>query len=195
MKKLVILCAAVLVTFLLVVPIAGCEQEPESTLTPPPQRPSIESLTYTNSEYGFSVEHPKDWDVLEDYMGTVVAFMGPLVLEGTFYININVWVEQIIHKDMTLKDYVKVSVLNAKKNLPNYHKAQEYNTTISGLPATVLVVTWTGELDGEDVALKNKKAMLLKDEVAYTITYVVPAEFHDEYADCFDLAISTFNFE
>ena len=184
MRKLIILYAVILLVLL---PVAGCQQQSSSL-------PDIESLTYTNSEYGFSVEYPKDWDVMEDYMGTAVAFMGPLVLEDTYYININVFTEQLL-EDMTLEDYVKLSDLSAKRTIPNYNKQQEYSTTIGGLPATILVATQTFELDGEDIALKEKYAIFIKDEIGYTITYDVPAEFHDEYLDSFDLAINSFKFE
>jgi hypothetical protein len=38
---------------------------------------------------------------------------------------------------------------------------------------------------------------MLQDKVdyAYTITYDVTIDSHDRYADCFELAISTFNFK
>jgi hypothetical protein len=69
---------------------------------------------------------------------------------------------------------------------------QAYNTTIGGLPAIVLVATLSVKCNGKKVDLKNKYAIVIKDKVAYTITYDAPAECHDEYADCFDLVISSF---
>ena len=193
MKKLVISCAVVLVTLLLVVPMAGCQQEPPPS-EPPPSLPTIEGLTYTNSEQGFSVEFPEDWDVMEDYMGMVVAFMGPLVLEGAYYININVRVEQLPEK-MTFEDFVKSGELADKRTIPNYKKIEEYSTTIAGLPANMHTITGTVKLDEKDLLLKDGVARFVKDEVGYVITYDTPEEFHDEYADCFELVISSFKFE
>ncbi|MDP6142475.1 MAG: hypothetical protein QGF23_03430, partial [Dehalococcoidales bacterium] len=63
------------------------------------------SQTYTNSEYGFSVNYPADWDAREGIVGLVVAFDGPTVLEGIYDVNINVNAERIDEK-MTLGDYV-----------------------------------------------------------------------------------------
>lgn len=149
------------------------------------------SLTYTNSEFGFSVDYPADWGIREDLIGLVVVFGGPSVLEGIYDVNINVNTERLPQK-VTLKDYVKASDLRAKKTIPNYKKVQEYSATINGLPAIVLVATLALKCNGKKVDLKNKYAMFVKDNVAYTITYDAPVKCHDEYADCFDLVISSF---
>ncbi len=149
------------------------------------------SLTYTNSEYSFSVDYPADWDVREDLDGLVVVFAGPSVLEGIYDININVLAERL-RKKMTLKDYVMASDLKAIQTIPNYRKVQAEATTVSGLPAIVFVATLAVKCNGKKVSLKNKYAIFIKDKVAYTITYDTPAQFHDEYADCFDLVISSF---
>jgi len=166
----------------------------------PPTTPE-ETDTYTNSEYGFSVDYYKDWDVMEDYLGAVVGFMGPSVLEvgGThpYYANINIMTTPL-PQDMTdipLKDRVAATMLNLKRTYADFNKVEEYSTTISGVPATVVVVTLTGEILGTEVSVKNKVAIFMKDEVGYSITYNVPAEFYDEYADSFDLAINSFKFD
>ncbi len=149
------------------------------------------SLTYTNSEYSFSAGYPADWDVREDLIGVVVAFAGPSVLEGIYDVNINVNAERL-RQEIALQDFVTASDLRARKTIPNYNKVQEYATTINGLPAVVLVATFVVKCNGKKVALKNKYAIVIKDKVAYTITYDAPAECYDEYADCFDLVISSF---
>jgi hypothetical protein len=46
-----------------------------------------------------------------------------------------------------------------------------------------------------DVPIKDIQAFFIKGKVAYIITYDVVAEFHDQYADCFDLVISSLKFE
>ena len=194
MKNLIILCTVILIVLLPGALLFGCQQEPELSISPPPQRPAVESLAYTNSEYGFSVEYPKDWGILEDYMGTVVAFMGPLVLEETYYVNINVITEQLL-EDMMLKDYVKAVELNTKRAFIDYEKVSEYSTTLDGLPATVLISTCTIQEEGTKYALKDSIAICINDNVGYIITYDVPVELYDPYTDCFDLVVSTLKFE
>tara|TARA_B100001971_G_C17790061_1_gene334063 strand:- start:18 stop:479 length:462 start_codon:yes stop_codon:yes gene_type:complete len=149
------------------------------------------SLTYTNSEYSFSVNYPVDWNVKEDLVELVVIFGGPSVLEGIYDVNINVNAERL-HQEIALEDFVTASDLKARRTIPNYSTVQAYNTTIGGLPAIVLVATLSVKCNGKKVDLKNKYAIVIKDKVAYTITYDAPAECHDEYADCFDLVISSF---
>ena len=149
------------------------------------------SQTYTNSEYGFSVDYPADWDVREGVVGLVVAFDGPTVLEGIYDVNINVNAERI-DEEMTLRDYVVASDLRAISTIPNYKKVKEYAAEINGLEGTVLEATLAIKCNGKKVDLKNKYAIVIKDNVAYTITYDTPAESHDEYADCFDLVINSF---
>jgi len=200
MKKLAILCTIALVTFLLVIPIVGCQQAQESETEPDPGpvqtpgEPAIEGLKYTNFEYGFSVEYPKDWDVMEDFLGMVFVFMGPLVLEETYYININLGTEQLT-SDISVKDYAKMVELTTKRTNTGYNKVNEYSTTISEQPAIVLTCTATVEQEGMTVELKDSVAVFIKDNVGYIITYDVPDEFHSQYADCFDLVISSFRFE
>ena len=131
---------------------------------------------------------------MEDYMGAVVAFMGPLVQEETYYVNINVQTEQLL-EDMTPKDYGKAVELNSKRAFTDYNKVDEYNTTIGGGPAMVFTCTCSTEAGGMKWALKDSVAVFVKDDVGYIITYDVPAEFYDEYCDCFDLVISSFEFK
>ncbi len=184
MRRLIILYAVILLVLL---PVAGCQQQS-------PSLPDIESLTYTNSEYGFSLEYPKDWDVMEDFMGMEVFLAGPLVLEGAYCINVSVAVEQL-PEEMTLEDYGITVESNTKMALPDYNKVDEYSTTIGGQPATVSTLTATVELEGTEYTLKDSCAIFIEDSVGYIITYDVPQEFHDQYADCFELVIGTFEFD
>jgi len=50
----------------------------------------METLTYTDSEHGFSVEYPKDWYVPAVFMATIVTFVGPVEEETGRAINVNI---------------------------------------------------------------------------------------------------------
>ena len=72
--------------------VAACAPPP---LTPPPTPsptppPPMETLTYTDSEHGFSVEYPKDWYVPAVFMATIVTFVGPVEEETGRAINVNI---------------------------------------------------------------------------------------------------------
>ena len=194
--------AAVMLTVL-----SGCigGEEGTSTTTPAPTTPaktlpvySGETETYTNLEYGFSLKYPADWELMENFMGLTVILGGPQVMEGSFMVNISVVREEIpenLAKKMTLEDYVKASELNAKKTFTEYNKVDEYNTTLAGVPATVITCNIVLEIEGITYSLKDSFAIFIKDGVGYTISYDVPAEFHDDYIDCFGLIVNSFTFD
>jgi hypothetical protein len=149
---------------------------------------------YTNSEYGFSIEYPTDWDLEEDYMGLVVIFAGPL-LENRYMVNVNVLIEEV-PEEMTVRDYAKACVLTAKKTYENFQKIEEYKTTtIDGYDAIVMVITATVTQGEQVFALKDTTAMIVRDKKGYGITYDVLENYHDEYLYSFNEAIRTFKFE
>lgn len=209
MKRLTVLCTVILLVLLSVTLVISCKQQPASAPTPalvpspsptptaPPPPPVSETLTYTNSGYDFSVQYPKDWDFLEDYMGMVVLLAGPsitLITDHEYMVNISIGVSELPEK-MTLEELVKMGELQDKRSIPNYNKVKEYDTTIAGLPANVQTITGTIKLGEDDVLLKDAIARFVTDKVVYVITYDGPEEFHDEYLDAFELVVSTFKFK
>ena len=166
--------------------VVGCQQQSE----PPPSPLAPETLAYTNSEYGFSLEYPKDWNVEEGSAGTVVLFAGPLVGEYEYMVNINIVTEEL-PSEMTVQDYARMAELQQKKAWSDYVKVKEYTSTIVGLPAVVKTFIATPI----DVPLKDIQVFFIKDKVAYIITYNAAIDSHDEYVEFFDLAISTFKFD
>ena len=192
-----VLCTVVPVILALIMLVVGCQQQPVP-YSPPPPSPTEEVLKYAdiyvNSKYGFSVNYCKDWDVLEDYIGMTVAFMAPLVQVESDLVSIYITVDQL-SKNATLEDYVGSNKKVGEERLVNYDELNEYATTISGVPATVLTFSFTYETENAVLDFKDILAMLVKDGVGYSITYDVLSEFHDDYVDWFDLAIYTFRLD
>jgi len=155
---------------------------------PPPK----ETDTYINSEYGFSIDYYKDWDVIEDYMVLTVMFAGP-ALPDLYIVNVNIEITQL-GPSVTLDDYVGMFILSVKRRIQDFAKVEEYDTTIGGVPATVLLITGTLEVAGREFRLRDKVALLVEDGVGYIITYDVTSQFHDEHLDAFELAINSFTF-
>ncbi|MFC1926006.1 PsbP-related protein [Chloroflexota bacterium] len=206
MKRIICILAAV--TLLIgLVGIIGCncnieiirnqdEEEPELELEFHPLPPStgIETELYTNSEYGFSIEYPKGWDLEEDYMGTVVIFAGDL-LENRYMTNVNILIEEV-PAEMTLEDYAKGSALTAKKKYENFQIIEQYRTTtIDGYDAIVTTYRATVTYGEKAFACKDASAWILRDEKAYSITYDILESYHSEYLDSFWEAVRTFKFQ
>ncbi len=187
---------------ILLVLLAGCKQEPagpQAQVLSPWPLPSEETMNnsarYTNSGYGFSLNYcEEEFLPSEDFEGAVVAFAGPLLMDYAHRISIFIVAERLAD-NKTLEDYIRMNKQAGERTLLNYETVSEYATTIDGVPATVLVFTFTTGISGEAVMYKDMFAALVKDGLVYAIKYDVPAEFHDEYLDCFNLAISTFRFD
>lgn len=166
--------------------------EPESV--PPPSTPSIESLTYTNTEHGFSVKYPNGWDSTEGVMDSIVTFTAPSLIEEEFFLNIII-VSDKLDKFLawTLEDYVNTNEMQFQVIFDDYEKVNEYRTTISDCPANVLEYTFV--MEGFEVT-QTLVTFFNKDEsVAYAIFYTMTSEYHDKYLDNLDLALSSFEFK
>jgi hypothetical protein len=194
MKRLAALC---LVALLFCPPsalIVSCQQQPASTPIP---KPAIASKTYINSEHGFSVEYPENWDLNEDISeeaklnGIVAVFVGPVTAEYDQRVHIIIETDEF-SSGVTSEEYAEaVEFQILKKNLTDYVKLEEQTATISEIPAIVRTFTATAP----DYPRKDIQAYLTKENIGYAITYDVTPDSHDKYKDCFDLAVSTFKLE
>jgi len=198
MKKTVALCIIVLLVVMSVASSFGCQQQ--AALAPPPAqtpKPTIGSLIYTNSEHGFSVEYPTDWNLEENlteqekFTGIVIKFLGPLPAEYDNRAVIIIEADKL-PSEFTAEEYAEVVEIRIlKKNLPDYVNLEEQTTVIGGVPS--LMRTFTATM--QDAPHKDIQAYFTKENVGYAITYDVTIDSHDKYVGCFELVTSTFKFE
>lgn len=157
--------------------------------------PVIASKTYINSEYGLSVEYPADWDLNENLtqqerlLGVLVRFLGPQSEKYDYRANISVQVAKL-PANSTLESFaagVELQIL--RKNLSDYVNLQERTGAIGGMPAILRTFTATiGSFPHKCI-----QAYMVKGDFVYRITYDVTIDSYDTYADCVDLALSTFS--
>ncbi len=190
MKILGVIYIVILIIVLSMIPLISCAEKEEPS-TPPYGKVT---QTYSNSEYGFSLEYPEDWDIVEDVAGYVVVFTGPSLQEYIFTVNINLKVEQFL-EEVTIKDFLQMVELANESKTKDYTKVSEYDTIISGQSAKVVTLTAIMRFDEEAFKSKAVSAIFIKDNVGYIITYDVPVQMHEEYKDCFELVIDSFEFE
>jgi hypothetical protein len=149
-------------------------------------------LTYTNSEWGFSVEYPKDWDVEESVVDATVVFVGPFIEELGVPVNVRIdGVQLPAWAPVTPEIIVREMKKRLKNAVDNYQEVDEYNTVVDDLTATV----WTLTGDVEGVTVMMTWACFLKDNVACTVGYTAAPGCYDDYLHYFDLVLSTFKFE
>lgn len=176
--------------------LVACAPSPTiSTPTPTPTTiptPELETLTYTNSEWGFSVEYPKDWDVEESVEDAIVVFVGPFIEETGVPVNVRIGGGQLPAWAGVTPEIVVSQIKKRLNNaVGNYKEVDGYNTVADDITATVW--TLTGDIEG--VTLMMTWACFLKDNVAYVVGYTATPESHGDYLHCFELVLSTFEFE
>lgn len=188
-----------LILLALVVSAIGCGGEEEATPTPPPT-PTMTStptstatpvagfLTYNDVVNGFSVSYPEDWDLIEDLAVVAVLFAGP-ILEDDYMVNVSITVEEIF--TFSASDYARMSALRMQREYEDFKKVQEYETTVDGYDAIVMVIDAT--VFGFE--LRDKIAFVVKDEIGYSILYDISRDYHDQYVYVFDELIQTFKFQ
>lgn len=184
----------IVISLILVVLCCMCTEKGTEAPTTPLAY-SNEAKIYTNLEYKFSFEYPKDWNIVEDQKGLVFVIYGPMVLEGIFTINMSLQTAEL-EEETTFANFVNISELEIRTRHPGgYKKVDEYDTTIGGQPARVITADFIIEHKGTKYNLKDTYALFIKDNIGYLMFYDVPAEFHDDYIDCFELVINSFKFE
>jgi len=145
-----------------------------------------EMLTYTNEEYGFSIECPEDWAVNEGYMGFPVVFVGPI--KDGFRINVLVVIEELPTK-VTAEEYA----IAGRKMFPEEWKiVKTFNDTINGEPVSGEIITTT--IEG-GIVTKHRQASFVHDKRAYTIVCGATSSTYDEVEeDYFDPMLRSFKF-
>ena len=150
---------------------------------------ATETGIYSNEEWGFSLEYPKGWQVIEELLEGTVIFTSSLA-EGSTVI-IVIAEELPAFPEPVLEDYVEMTESQMESELTDYGKVSQYSTTVAGEAAIVYTVTWSlGTQAG-----KHTQAIFLKDRVAYRVSYAGTPESYDEDIDCFELVINSFKFD
>jgi hypothetical protein len=143
-------------------------------------------LTYTNEEYGFLIEYPKDWVVNEEYMGFPVLFAGPI--KEDFAINVIVRIEELPTM-MTADEYAKAG---RESFLEEWKIVKTFNDTINGEPVSGHILTIKTE---GGIVAKQMQAIFVHDKRAYMIVFSAASSTYDEAdEDYFDPMLRSFKF-
>ena len=81
--------------------------------------------------------------------------------------------------------------MRIEEDAKNYEEVDEYDAVVDDLAA--IVWTWKEDLAG--TTLMVTMAFFVKENVVYAISYGATSELYDDYLDCFELVLSTFNFD
>jgi hypothetical protein len=196
MKKTVILSITLMAILLMAMLLPGCQQENKPAPVPPKSGTKGRPTAYSNSKYGFSFSicNSRDFEFKENYVGAIATLLGPLLKDLKHQIVITVIIIKVPN-NTKLEDYLQAGKKAGENTLANFAITDESDTVIGGIPAKLQSINYTLNIDNEDLAFKDILAVFMKDNNIYAIKYEVPAEFHDQYVDCFNLILSTFRFK
>jgi hypothetical protein len=136
---------------------------------------------YTNNKYGFSIEPPAGWSVVEPSWAAV-AFIGPT--EYGFTVNVNIQVETT---SASLSEYVSLAK-SQLRNLEDFYEISEGPRTINNVNAYEIVYTWT--YSGRTI--QQKQVYLVKGGKAFVITYTASLDTYSKYLPTFESSLQTF---
>jgi hypothetical protein len=97
-------------------------------------------LTYQNSSYGISVQHPSNWIGEENHNATspgrIVKFSSP---QGTPPATLNIIGGNRLPLNMSLEQFSAASINNLRQSLPLFNLLESSSTTLGGFPAHKVV--------------------------------------------------------
>jgi hypothetical protein len=133
-------------------------------------------LTYTNLDYGISIDYPEDWEIEEGFLGSIASFTSPLVGDSDdFSENANLAFEPV--SGMSLDEYVDLSIENIGQIANDFELISDSPTTISNNAARKLVYTHAaGQYE-----LKVMQTISLANAGAYIFTFTALIAEYSNY--------------
>ena len=133
-------------------------------------------LTYQNSTYGISVQHPSNWIKEENHnltaAGRIVKFSSP---PGTPHATLNIIGGNRLPSNMSLEQFSAASINNLCQSFPRFNLLESSSNTLGGFPAHRVV--YTAEV-APGFGVKSMQVWTIKDARDFIITYVsLPSDF------------------
>ncbi|MGI6488050.1 MAG: PsbP-related protein [Syntrophothermaceae bacterium] len=141
--------------------------------------------------YGISIEYPKGWKKKQGKQQVIALFMAPKSSNvGMFAPNVNITVENLEEREMTLQEYVESS-LQEESFTGYYQLISTESTTLSGLPA--LRIDFTGKEGLTSIRLLQ--VCVLQDHHVYAVTCAAEASKFEEFEPLFQAMLDSYQLE
>lgn len=144
-------------------------------------------VPYNNPNLGFSLEYPTNWEKEESL--TFVSPQGGIGNRTPEVINITT--EVLPTSDFNLERYTEAA-LGQVEVFQDFRLLNSSSTTLAGLPAHLIVYTFTDE---NQTPLQNLQVWTVKDGMAYIVTYGGAPEEFDSSLPAFQSIIDSFSLE
>lgn len=170
-----------------VVAIAACSSDDpvgESTTTTTLDTSAF--VTYRSDELGFEVDHPGDWQVLEDPASGVVTFSAPEPVGG-FIDNFTVAVSEL-PASVTPRDYYDAQVAEIPDLFPGAELLEDVDLVIDGN----LARGYTLVTDQVGVEIGLTRLILQIGTDLWEVSYFVPASRLESSARMIQVVLASF---
>jgi hypothetical protein len=146
-------------------------------------------LTYTNSQYGFSMSYPVTWTKQENTGGSVVTFQSPSEGRDDLYLeSMKVIVEDLSANPMSIEQY-KNAQLAKKQTLSGFNKIMDGPYKVSGFNGWKIAYTAdTGML------MEWVEIYTIKGTTAYDLIFSAQESHYYNYVVSMDTMINSFQF-
>ncbi len=149
-------------------------------------------LTYQNSTYGISVQHPSNWIKEENHNSTspghIVKFSSP---QGTPPATVNIIGGNRLPLNVSLEEFSAASINNLRQSFPRFNLLESSSTTLGGFPAHRVV--YTAEV-APGFGVKFMQVWTIKDARDFIITDgSLPSDFSN-YLPTIQHMINSFAF-
>ncbi len=125
---------------------------------------STDNQVYTNSEYGFSFEYPKEWQKISIGNGIIVAFTASSTDPSNIY-TVNLAVEKLPNQT-NVKDYDKSAVSQISESLSGVNFVSKKELLIGGNDA--ISHEYTAAVGGTKMSFSS--TYFIKNNMLYVIT-------------------------
>ena len=145
-------------------------------------------LTYTDSNYGFSVMVPADWDT-SPLEGLDFDAQDP-----TFVADFNIFVEDLasIQPPLSLDQYFTLSLSAAQSNTPEFKEVTRGTLVIAGtIDAWETAYTYDDELAGPQ---EGRTIVFIRGDLGFTINAIVNEGCESQFRSTLDAIIASFTF-
>ena len=148
----------------------------------------MELLNYHIPNYSVEFNYPKDWEIKENYMGTIAMIFSPQEnIYDDFRENININVEDLTGMSITLEQYSNASILNLKKLITKFRVLERQSIIkLSGYPAYNII------FQGEQGKLKLQWHSIWTIKKFFNRSYSVSSCSSLSWACCVSVSIYLF---
>jgi hypothetical protein len=166
---------------------------PPPTAAPPAEaspapRPEGAFVHYESEAFGFALEHPEAWDIVErERLNTILFVVPGTGVEGEFRANLNVGVQEAAPPLDSLGAYTDAFLDAAPDQIDDFELLSSEPALLDGRPAHRVV--YTGSQTG--LPLKWLQVWALDAGRAYIVTYTAEPTIFDRHLPQAEYVIST----